>query len=501
MTTVRDPRIPTRTHSHPNVTTLAAIYADLTAIGAHVTDEVVLHTADRPSRTVVGREAVVAHERRLVDLGGDGFTMEVQEISANDHFGSVLGVLRTSGDGSIAMPFCGLWRFRDGRIVEHWENAAEPDALAQHLTGHESGSSDPQPIMDLVTGFWAAQVLVTAHELGLFTWLAGTPGTTVSECATHLEIEHRPAELLLTACAALGLLNRTTDGRYHNSTLADAFLVPGRPRYFGGWVTMAARREYPAWMRLADAVRTNRPVTWDPDQRQSLFDSGDSLLTSTFWEAMHALSATTSEAVADVVDLSGATSLLDVGGGSAAYDITLCRRHPRLSATVLDLPFVCDLAAEKIDQADLGDRITLVHGDFLTSELPTGHDTILLSGILHDWNEEDCRLIVDRCLRALRPGGRLFVVDLMVNDTKDGPPDAALMSVNMLIETWGRSYTAAEYSTWLTDAGFVDVHTVRCTAPAANGVVIGHKAMNDMPSLRTGGAAKNPRPPHHDASC
>jgi 3-hydroxy-5-methyl-1-naphthoate 3-O-methyltransferase len=83
-----------------------------------------------------------------------------------------------------------------------------------------------------------------AHELDLFSRLSGTTGTTAGGLAEALAIEERPAEMLLTGCAALGLLVKN-DGRYVNSPLAEEFLVRGKPCYFGGWVQMLDQRLYP----------------------------------------------------------------------------------------------------------------------------------------------------------------------------------------------------------------------------------------------------------------
>ena len=340
---------------------------------------------------------------------------------------------------------------------------------------HQSAGQGAKPLMALVTGFWASKTLSTAHELQLFTRLSGTSGITIDECAEQYDMALRPAEMLLTACAALGLLERHGE-HYANSPLSEDYLVRGKPLYFGGWIEMADRREYPAWMHLKDALRTNRPLTWDPDRQTSLFDGEDPTLLATFWEAMYALSITTSWVLAEAVDFSSTKKLLDVGGGGAANDITLCNRFPQLEATVYDLDFVCALTKKKIEKAGLVDRIRLAEGDFLKdAKLPSGHDTILLSKILLDWEEADCVAIIGKCYDALPSGGRLIISDLFVDDTKDGPVDAALMSLNMLVETWGRNYTAAEYSAWLIGAGFVDIEVIRFDAPAANGAVIGHK--------------------------
>lgn len=336
--------------------------------------------------------------------------------------------------------------------------------------------SSAQPLMDLVTGFWAAKVLAVANKLNLFTDLCASSGITVSEFSERYNIQPRPAEMLLTACAALGLLEKHDD-RYANSQLSEHYLVRDRPLYFGGWIEMADRREYPAWMQLEKALYNNCPQTWDPNKQTSLFDGEDPDLVHDFWEAMCALSVSTAKKLVEVIDFSTTRRLLDVGGGGAAFDIIFCSRYRKLKSAVYDLPFVCALTRPKIEKVGLTKRIALIEGNFFTDPcLPGGYEVILLSRILLDWNETDCQMIIAKCYSALPPGGRLIICDQFVNDHKDGPVGAALMSLNMLIETWGRNYTGAEYGNWLKKTGFTRVETVRFDAPAANGAVIGYKS-------------------------
>jgi ubiquinone/menaquinone biosynthesis C-methylase UbiE len=329
--------------------------------------------------------------------------------------------------------------------------------------------------MQLSTGFWAFKTLAVAHELDLFTRLSGGAGLTPSELTQALGIQERPAEMLLTGCAALGLLDKRGE-RYHNTPLAEEFLVQGKPYYFGGLVRMFDQRLYAGWGKLLEAVQTNRPTTWNPDVQQSLFDGENPAMLATFWEAMHSLSIFTARALGEALDFGRFTRLLDVGGGSGAFDMELCRRYPHLRATVYDLPGVVEIAAEKVRQAGLDDRIETAAGDFFAdASLPGEHDAILLSMILHDWSEVRDRELLRKCYAALPPGGTLMICELLVNDEKTGPAPAALMSLNMLIETEGRNYTPAEYSTWLSEIGFQDIQTVWFEAAGANGVVVGRK--------------------------
>lgn len=123
--------------THPNVEILRYIYADLTRLEDYASDDMVLHAAERTAADgdYVGKQAAVAKEHELIRLTGGTLVMDVEHIVANDHFGAVLGILRARRDGrALAVPFCGLWRFRDGLAVEHWENAYDVPALHRFFT-------------------------------------------------------------------------------------------------------------------------------------------------------------------------------------------------------------------------------------------------------------------------------------------------------------------------------------------------------------------------------
>lgn len=127
---------------HANVETLRAVYKDLTRIAEFADNDIVLHKADRSScrslSMIIGKLAVRNHQLDLIEHSRQTLYMDVQEIVANDHFGSVLGHMRTSCERkTMGMPFCGLWRFRDGKIIEHWENVYDSQALGSFLMGEE----------------------------------------------------------------------------------------------------------------------------------------------------------------------------------------------------------------------------------------------------------------------------------------------------------------------------------------------------------------------------
>lgn len=330
------------------------------------------------------------------------------------------------------------------------------------------------PLMQIVAGFWASKTLAAAVELDLFSMLSGR-GVNIDELAGLLNLHPRPAEMLLSGCASLGLLEKRGD-RFYNSPLSEEFLVKGKPYYFGGVVTMLDRRLYLPWNRLTEALKTNRAQTWGDEQ--GLFEalSQNPEEQRIFTEAMHSFSVQSGKAVAEAFDFSPYKQLLDVGGGSGAYCIEAARRHRHLRATVFDIPTALEIAREKIREAGLSDRIETHSGDFFHEELPGGSDVILLSMILHDWTPEKNRVILRKCFNALPTGGALIVSELMMDDDKTGPVPAALMSLNMLIETEGLNYTWADYTGWMEEIGCTEIKRIEVESPGANGLLIGHKS-------------------------
>jgi len=175
----------------------------------------------------------------------------------------------------------------------------------------------PVPLMQLATAFWAFGTLAAAVELDLFSKISGA-GTNANELMTLLGLPSRPAEVLLSGCAGLGLLQKR-DGRFHNTPLADEYLVRGKPYYFGGFVTFNFQQTYLPWHRVVEALKTERRVWFEDQTRdwaQTVAQNAEQQ--RVFTEAMHSISIQSAKAVAEAFDFSKRKQLLGVGGGSGA---------------------------------------------------------------------------------------------------------------------------------------------------------------------------------------
>lgn len=339
-------------------------------------------------------------------------------------------------------------------------------------------AQDLARLMQYAAGFRFSQVLTTAEKLNLFGLLAAGDGLTEHEIHTALAIADRPAGMLLTACRSLGLIEEHA-GRFRNTELSNTYLVPGERFYLGAIIRFIDHIDYLAWARLEDAVRTNTPVMWTEGEHQGdLISSDDPQVSRLFQEAQHSIGTFTAHTLASKVDLSKASAILDVGGGTGAISSVLCRRYPGLRATIYDLPHVRALAQHHLDNGDVAGRVAFTAGDFINdTALPQGHDVIVLSSILHDWDAGTGAMLLRKCFDALPDDGIVLVLEQLLDDDRSGPLVAAMMNLEMLIQTsGGRNCTEGEYQGMVRDAGFTDVHTVRFVAAGANGAIIGRKS-------------------------
>ena len=110
-------------------------------------------------------------------------------------------------------------------------------------------------------------------------------------------------------------------------------------------------------------------------------------------------------------DFSRYRRILDIGGNSGEFALQICRRHPEVSATVFDLPLVCDIGLEHIRSEPEADRISFIKGNALTDPLPEGFDLITFKSMLHDWPEKEAKQFVEKASHSLEPGGTLLIFE------------------------------------------------------------------------------------------
>lgn len=279
-----------------------------------------------------------------------------------------------------------------------------------------------EDVSNVAFGFMASKALFTAIHFDLFTHLAEAP-LDAAQAARAMDLHPDRATTLLTALTALGLVARR-DGRYSNSPAAEAFLVKGARYDFSDYLSRQVDRQM---YGLLDQVDRAMADDLPEDAISSYADwMADPEAARLYSESQHAGSLGPARTLARKLDLGDARTLLDVGGGTGAFAITLCEANPNLAATVIEFPNVADLGEAYVGEAGLAGRIRYLRGDLLETPWPDGQDVVLMSYIFSSVPGEALAGLVRRAFSVLRPGGRLLVHDFMVEPHRRGPRLAAL---------------------------------------------------------------------------
>ncbi|MEQ5870557.1 methyltransferase [Sagittula sp. NFXS13] len=277
-------------------------------------------------------------------------------------------------------------------------------------------------VSEIAFGFMGSKALFAALEVGVFTELSEGPAT-AAELASRTPVDTDRAETLLTALVGLGLVTREGE-TYANAPAAEAFLVKGAKYDFGDYLRLQVGRQmYGLLDQIDRALMDTLPegatasyADWFSDPEQAKLYS----------ESQHAGSLGPARQLIRKIDLSGARKMLDVGGGTGAFAITLCGANPSLSATIVDFPNVAVLGRKHVADAGLSDRIAYIEGNALEADWPGNQDVILMSYLFSGVPGDVHAGLLRRAYDTLAPGGRLLIHDFVVEADRSGPKLAAL---------------------------------------------------------------------------
>jgi SAM-dependent methyltransferase len=323
------------------------------------------------------------------------------------------------------------------RLSLRGENPAERLALRSGLV--------PVAAAQAWGGMALSGVLVAAVRTGLTARLARAPAT-VPELAADLGLDPLPTRLLVDCLRSAGHVTGR-GGRYQLSRSARRWLDPAAGLSVGQFVS-ATGDYWTWWAGLEEAARGAPPASHhdappgDPYWRRYITGQLE-------------LARLSAAEVARRLRLPGEPrSLLDIGGGHGWYSAELCRRYPRLTATVLDLPGSAAIGREIIAAAGLSDRVRHVDGDAATADLGTGHDGVLCFNLVHHLRPEQVTGLLARIRDALAPGGVLAVMDVFAEPSRRASTAANFLGLFMYLSSGSQVYTPAQLHGWLRDAGF-----------------------------------------------
>ena len=335
--------------------------------------------------------------------------------------------------------------------------AADPNSAAP---------ADPSRIIELSTAYWGSQVLLTANRLGVFDLLA-KGALTSDEVAERLKLDPRMTSLFLNACVGVGLCEKQAD-RYANSAATATFLVTSSPANMANSISFMDDI-YTTWGDLERSLRSGTPA-----KTSETYLGGDEEQTRHFVYSMHDRAMAIGRALPHVVDLTGRRRMLDVGGGPGTFSALLTEHFGGLRAEVLELDGVASVAEQILAETGAAERVTMIRGDYQTSDFGSGYDVVLMSGMFHRETPDTCRQLIAKAFHCLDAGGILIVNDIFTDEGGTSPDFSALFGITMMLTAPdGCVHADADVADWMADAGFEDTERKPFPPPMPHRVVTG----------------------------
>lgn len=308
----------------------------------------------------------------------------------------------------------------------------------------------PVPMLDAVFGPMKARAVMAGVTLGLFDALRDG-ARTASALASQLDLDVETLEMLLRLLVVSDYLVQQGDG-FALSRLARRTMLSDAPMAMVGYL----RFNYTQWAlmgHLEEVVRTGRGrdihLTMTPDQWRD------------YQQGMFEIARMESAIVAALVPVRPAAErLLDIAGAHGLFGAAICRRHPPMRCTVLDLPHAVPHARALAVTEHLTDVVAHVEGDVLTSDLGH-HDVLLLCNVLHHFSRDVVGSIVARAHHALEPDGTVAIWEF--ESPRPGSRATAVDAAALFfrVTSTGGAYHGDEYARWLRDVGFRGVTITR----------------------------------------
>ncbi|WP_238011746.1 methyltransferase [Dactylosporangium sp. AC04546] len=336
--------------------------------------------------------------------------------------------------------------------------------------GRLTGPRGPQTaFLQEFLSVWGFRAVLAGFRLGVLDALRQEPADSAA-LAGRLGLDPRGTGFLLDALDVLGYVEAGPGGRYRATGRAAALVD-----MVGMGLPYFEKIVFTDWQTLEDRLRGESGLPFEVDEpRTPRWLAKEWRL---FQDGMVALAnLNLDEVLRRVAVAKGDQHLLDIGGGHGLYSIEFCKRHPRLTATVFEIPSMERIARSTIAEHGLAERISFRAGDFFTDDLGSA-SIILLFNVIHSKSEAQNVKLIERAASATEPGGQVVLLDQFRDRRLGGVGRAfgSFMALSMFNALGQQTYHLDQVAGWFRAAGLTRVRTVPLRSAPGNGLVLGRR--------------------------
>jgi hypothetical protein len=317
-------------------------------------------------------------------------------------------------------------------------------------------------ILQILNGVYVAGAVSCLAQLGIADLIEAAPKS-AEELAAQIGAQPQALYRLMRATAGVGVLSEGPDGKFSHTPMSKVLRSDANPSLRAFAIMTGQEWHGRGWSRLEYCVRSGEQAL-DKIYGMPIFEylKQHAEEARIFNDAMTELSMIDGPAVAQACNFDGIRSIVDVGGGHGLLLAKILERNPHLKGTLYEVPHVLEGATNGPLQPVM-DRCTLASGDMFSS-VPAGADAYIMKHIIHDWPDDLCLRILTACRKGVNAGGRLLVVDNVIQPGNDFSP-GKFLDLQMMIFPGGCERTEKQFRDLFAAAGW-RLHRIIPTATA-----------------------------------
>ena len=318
------------------------------------------------------------------------------------------------------------------------------------MSSAQPAPPSPSLILDTLFNFQRTAALKAGIDLDVFTGIAqGT--NTAAGLAARTAASPKGMRVLCDYLTINGFLLKSDD-HYVLTQDSAVFLNRNSPAYMGSVANFLASPELVRnFENLSDVVRKGGTLT------EGGTVSYDNPIWVLFARSMAPLMVPPAQRMAQLIGAADGRPMrvLDIAAGHGIFGITIAQQNPNAQIIAVDWPNVLAVAEENAERVGVANRLTKMPGDAFTIPFGGPYDVVLVTNFLHHFDIPTCDAFMKKVQACLMPGGIAVTLDMVPNEDRVTPPDAASFAMVMLGSTPnGDAYTWNEYQGIFSRAGF-----------------------------------------------
>lgn len=311
----------------------------------------------------------------------------------------------------------------------------------------------PFALLELAMGSMLTQAIYAAAELRIAEALYDGP-LSPEEIAQRVGADADAVGRLLRLLASHQIFEGRPDGTYTLTPMADALRADHPMSMRDIAVLMGHPTHWEDWGHFLESVRTGEPSL--PKHRgMGAFEylTQNPEYGEVFIRGMGNMSDTETYPILAAYDFSRFGTVVDFCGGRGGLLAGILQQTPGARGILSDPRVEGNGAAAFLAEQGVADRCTTHPGD-LFDPVVEGGDAYVLKHIVHDWPEDQALQILRNIRAAIKPDGRLLLIEMVLPEEGNDPHSGKLVDMWLMLLVGGKERTPSQYADLLARAGF-----------------------------------------------